>query len=386
MRIEPAVKPPSNGGHYRWDIVFLVTGKPLPAQLHKAAYAQRAGLRVLMVILERGVDDVKVDSALVTFDVRTISVPYKGVELRRIWSSLGVYCQLRSLLRKRLEPGGVLMTSSYDLLFMARMFNLDRRFRIRHEVADLHGLQLSGSWVSRVLVRVERFLMKGVERLIVTSPEFVTQYYARIYSGRVVLLENVPDQRIWAGFSRVRPDRRFRIGFIGIIRYPESVRQLIEAVRRLATEGYPVTAVFAGGDAAGLIRGLGEERAVFERLGPYEYSKDIKALYSNIDLVYAVYNSHDRNCQIAMPNKYYEAIIAKIPIIVAKQTYLEREVQRLGIGTAVMSGDVDGLTALLREALTTGGWYAAAVDRLQAVDATSYFTAHAAAVADSILP
>lgn len=375
-----------NRAEYRWDIVFVVTGKPLPAQLHKAAYAQRAGLRVLMVILERGVDDVKIDKALISFDVRTINVSYKGVELRRIWSSVAVYWQLRKIVGGGLKPGGVLMTSSYDLLLMARVLNIGRRFKIRHEVADLHALQLSGSLLSRMLVSLERILLRGVDRLIVASPEFVTKYYGKLYAGRVVLLENVPDPETWTGFVRAPPDGRFRIGFIGIIRYPESVRQLILAVRQLAAEGLPVTAEFAGGDAGGLLSDLTEGESNFERRGPYEYTKDIKTLYSNIDLIYAVYDSQDRNCQIAMPNKFYEAIIAKIPILVARNTFLAQEVQRLGIGAAVMSGDVDGLAALLRQATMPGSWYAQALERVKAVDATPYFAGHNRALATSVLP
>ncbi len=371
----------------RWDIVFLMTGKPAPAVLDMAFFAQNAGMSTLMIVLERGDDDLIIDQALVNFTIETINVPYQTVDLKRLTSIPWIYWQIRALIVPGLAPEGTIVTSSYDLLLLAWLLGLGRKYKLKHRVRDLHRLQLSGSLVSAFLVRVEQFLLKRVTCVIVSSPEFRDQYYRRIYRGRTVLLENLPAKLTWANFQReVSQDGCFRIGYIGIIRYRKSLLQLIEAVKILAAAGVSLKVVFAGGgNVDELLEDVEGRDQLFEVLGPYEYTRDITRLYRKIDLIYAVYDSYDLNCQLAMPNKFYESIISKIPILVAKNTFVEREVLRLGIGAAVMPVDVEGLVDLLRVATESRDWYADALTRLHSSDAAVYFDAYDKAMRESVL-
>jgi glycosyltransferase involved in cell wall biosynthesis len=143
--------------------------------------------------------------------------------------------------------------------------------------------------------------------------------------------------------------------------------------------------IFAGGSVDPRVaEKLKEQNDIVEFFGPYEYTRDIKRLYSNIDLVYAVYDDKDRNCQLAMPNKFYEAIIAKIPIIVAQNTFVGSEVIRLGIGCVVRTGDVNGLAKLLMKMPSSDGWHARAIIALDQIDVRSYFEAYEMALAEAI--
>lgn len=374
---------------YRWDIVFLITGKPLPAMLDLAFCAQKAGQRTLMILLERGHDDLIIDSDLVNFTIKTIVVRYTGVDLGRLMSIPSTFLELRKHIVNELVPEGVIVTGAYDLLVMARLVTIGRKYRIRHQVRDLHRLQLSGSLLSKVLVAVEAFMLRRVDRLLVSSPAFWTGYYERIFFGPCVLLENTPSAATWCGFRRQEnKDDILRVGFVGIIRYPRSLAQLIEAVQRAAAEGTAIKVIFAGGgvmplDLQGKIRRTPE---LFEFSGPYQYTRDIKRLYANIDIIYAIYDGDDKNCQYAMPNKFYEAIIAKIPILVARGTYVESEVLRLGIGTSATTGDASSLHALLVAAKARTGWYKDALGRLSEIDASSYFEAYRQAIDASVAP
>lgn len=372
-------------GDYSWDFVFLISGKPLPAMLDLAFFAQNSGLRSLVIVLERGHEDLKIDEALINYEIITIDVPYKTVDLKRLTSIPAIYRKLKTIIVEGLEPDGTIVTASYDLLLFGRMIAAGRKYKLTHEVRDLHALQLSRSLKSRFFVSVERFLLKRVDRLLVSSPAFVDKYYRNIFRGKTVLVENTPSRLTWADFKRDQDDGCFTIGFIGIIRYQQSLKQLIRAVHVLSAEGIRLKVVFAGGGSVDDLIEEIKDRQLFEFLGPYEYSKDIKRLYANLDLIYSVYDSNDLNCQIAMPNKFYESIISKIPIVVAKNTFVEEEVLRLGIGASVLSGDVEGLVSLLRKAILPGEWYARALDQLRDCDANLYFDAYEKALEESIL-
>ena len=355
--------------------------------LDLAYFAQNSGLKSVMIVLERGWDDLTIDEALVNYEIITINVPYKTVDLGRLLSLPQIYRRLKRIIVNGLKPEGTIVTGAYDLLLFARLIALGRKYKLTHQVRDLHALQLSNSLKARFFIGVEKLLLRRVDRLLVSSPEFFNQYYKRIFQGKMVLLENTPSRITWADFKREKKNGRyFTIGFIGIIRYRDSLKQLISAVHILAAEGIRIKVVFAGGGNVDDLISEVTEKELFEFQGAYEYSKDIKRLYANLDLIYSVYDSMDLNCQIAMPNKFYEAIITKIPIVVAKRTFVEKEVLRLGIGTSVLSGDVNGLVDLLRRAIRTGDWYAHAVEQLHACDANLYFEAYENALKESIFP
>ena len=89
----------------------------------------------------------------------------------------------------------------------------------------------------------------------------------------------------------------------------------------------------------------------------FDYEVDIKRIYSELSVIYAVYDKDDPNCNLAMPTKYYESILARKPITVAKGTHIASVVERAGIGIGVDVDD-DSLLRALKDAIACTGWYA----------------------------
>ena len=366
------------------DILFLITGNPLPAMLDMAFFAQNSGQQVAMVLLQRGEMDLRIDSSLVNYEIFTIDVTYKSTGIKRFTSIPTVYRKLRKLVKTKIKPDGVLFTASYDLLLFSYFISGRDQYRIRHQVRDLHSLQLTTSLISKFLVFIEGKLLRRVESIIVSSPQFYNEYYKKIYKGKVILLENTPLKTTWTSFSKKEKDDIFNIGFVGIIRYKESLYQLVDAVEKSALNGMNVNVLFAGGGDVVDLKTRISNPSLFEFQGAYEYSKDIKRLYSGLDLIYAVYDGNDINCQLAMPNKFYESIISKIPIIVASGTFVGYEVERLGIGVSVKSGDTINLERLLSELNNPNNWYEQALRNLHKIDPETYYVAYYEAIKNSV--
>lgn len=367
------------------DIIFLITGKPLPAMLDMAYYATNFGKKATMIVLERNEEDLKLDYSLVNYEIITIIVSYKSVNLRRFTSMPYIYRKLKSAINDRLKPGGIIITSSYDLLVFGHIINRKKKYKLRHQVRDLHKLQLSGTLMSQIFVKFEKYLLKNVESVLVSSKAFSDFYYKNIFKGDIILLDNTPSKNTWIGFNKKELSKTLVIGFIGIIRYKTSLYQLIDAVERLIEKGYSIKVLFAGGGKIDDLIAKLTYKDNFDFHGPYEYSKDIKFLYSKIDLIYAVYDSFDPNCQLAMPNKFYESIISKIPIIVASNTFVGREVIRVGIGQTVLSGNVSELETLLKDACENKGWFMETSNQLLSVDSEFYYDQYVTAMKSSIL-
>ena len=69
--------------------------------------------------------------------------------------------------------------------------------------------------------------------------------------------------------------------------------------------------------------------------GVFKHPDDLPSIYSQIDLVLSTYDIENVNVRYAEPNKIYEAIYFKTPIIVSSDTYLSEKVNELGIGYSI---------------------------------------------------
>lgn len=351
------------------NIIFLYNGAPLPAMLEMISRAQELGMNPLLVLLDRGDRRLIVDSTLIDYDVLRINVRYRSVEVARVLSVPSQFRKIRSIIKNELEVGGTIVTSSLDMLLIARLATMFGDYDIRHQVRDLHALQLEKGLRSSLLRFIERLLLRRVSKVVVSSPKFASEYYDRLYSGEIVLLENVPQAVVWKGFERRRcDDGVFVIGYIGILRYKESLYRLIETVERMVNEGFRIKVVFAGGGSPenlADIQGRITVEDAFSFSGPYEYARDIKGLYKDVDLIYAVYDEHNLNCQLAMPNKFYESILSGIPILVARNTFVGEETERHGIGQVVSVDEPDNLYSVLRDVFEAESWYTSASQALE---------------------
>jgi len=371
------------------QILFLYNGAPLPAMLEMISYAQKQGLLPLLVLLDRGDRRLVIDSSLTDYEIIRIHVDYSTVESKRILSMPSQFRKIRSIITTELKSGGTIITSSLDMLFIARLATAFGDYEIRHQVRDLHELQLERGLVSSVLRFFERMLLKRVTRVIVSSPKFASEYYDELYSGEIVVLENVPQRAVWQGFKRTsRTEDVFTIGYIGVLRYKKSLYRLIDTVEKLVDEGFSIKVKFAGGGTAKTVADLKARitnHEIFTFSGPYEYSKDIKSLYADVDLIYAVYDESNRNCQIAMPNKFYESVLSAIPLLVAANTFVGDQTKRYGIGELVSIRHETNLYELLRAVFEPNSWHAQASDRLRSMSYERFYENFDIALSRSVL-
>lgn len=365
--------------------VLLYSGNPLPAMLEIGMLAAKAGHDVELILVDRGMNDLAVDQALLGYGVTRISSPYNGLDLRRLVSFPLTAWRVASRLFKAARRGGVVVTSTFDMLVIARLVAWFCPLRIRHQVRDLHAAQLGSRLSSKVLRAVERWCLKRCELLIYSAPAFYDQYYAALYAGPLALLENLPRLSTWESFQ---PDAgsnsTFKIGYIGIIRYMSPLRNLVDAVERLIARGADISMLFAGGGDASTLRARVKTPERFEFVGKFEYTSSVARLHQGVDLIFAVYDRFDMNCRLAMPTKFYEALITRIPILVSVDTYIGVLVERMGVGKAVDGESVEALCEVLSGVGQPDSWHAKAKATLASVDINEFYARYEEALALTI--
>ena len=369
------------------QIVLLYSGSPLPAMLELGFVSASRGDDVRMILVDRHVNDLSLDKALVNYPVTTISSPYNGLDARRLLSFPLTVWRIGVYLFRFARPGCVLITSTLDMLIIAKIFGWFRITRIRHQVRDLHALQLGDGVLSQLLRAIERWLLKNCELLMYSAPAFYEKHYRALYSGPAVLLENLPRPAVWRSFKRQPRSRRgLKIGYVGIIRYLNPLLNLVDAIEVLARRGVDCSLLIAGGgDSLSLQQRVTmPERFIFK--GKFEYTSAVAGLHSDVDLIFAVYDRFDPNCQLAMPTKYYESLVTRIPILVSEGTYIGDLVERTGVGRAVDGESVASLVGALEEVAQPDSWYANAQAKLAAMDISAMYALYDLALARAVAP
>lgn len=369
------------------DYLFLSSNTPTPALIDKIRVAKSVGRRPLLVYFKRKEEFIAAD---LPSDCDCIEYPvnFSGVGVRRLFTLAAFVRWLRNRIRSSMSQGGDCYTETFDLLLMGMVAGIGRPIRHRFEARDLHAVQFGRGPLSVAVRLAERWAIPRLHMLVLTSEKFFGEYYHRFTVRRHVVVENMPRREPWNGFRRQDDSgATFCIGFVGVVRYYECLTALIDAVRILRGEGHSVSVRFAGGgDKIHELKKYCGDEPGFEFTGPFRYTVDIQCLYTDLDLIYSVYDARLLNVRYAMPNKFYEAYITRIPIMVASGTYLEERVQAAGIGIGVPATDAAKIAIALKTAIAHDGWYAAANIALQREDAVErQFRAHENAISAAVL-
>ena len=252
-----------------------------------------------------------------------------------------------------LQPD-VVHAVNFDMLIGAWLLCLGRRQRTL--VYDLLDTQESlRGWPA---VMVQRVIMRRVDRIYTTSPQFVSGFLRPlklIRSGdHPVVIPNAPWAATFEGIAS-RRDGPFVVGYIGSFRGEPAIAWLCESVADVRRSGLDVEILFAGtGEARPLVEGMARRHPFVHHEGAYDYAADIRTLYERVDLVFAVYDvGWDKRTHLAC--RLSDAIAAGRPIIAAAGTYMGDLVLAHRLGYVVDFADPPSLTAAIRDAVRRRG-------------------------------
>ncbi len=205
-----------------------------------------------------------------------------------------------------------------------------------YEIGDIR----SNSKLSSI---IESYIFKKAKIICVTSGAFKDYFQKKhkVDGCKIIVLDNkmthIPriDKKI---------SETIRIGVIGYLRYERPLNY----IRRFASENATVKL---------LVYGDGPNKDVFENgsnieyFGPFKNPEDLDKIYNSIDLSYVVYENNNINVRLALPNKLYESLGYKTPIVVSEETYLEQLVKNFNIGNSVSLNSYEKFTQGIKKIL-----------------------------------
>jgi succinoglycan biosynthesis protein ExoL len=285
----------------------------------------------------------------------SLGVIQNGALLRRIPKLIGALVPVwRS--RQVVRQADVIVARNFDMLLVALAARAVcfARAPVIYQCLDIHSI-FTAPGPRGVLFRLaERLALRGVARLVVSSPAFLREYFEPLqkFRGDAVVTEN---RIVWTGPQPARPVplRRqpgpVRLGWIGTLRCARSL-DLLER-----------TAQLLGREVEIVMRGVVHDHALprfhnvlvrnpnirFE--GGYAYPDGLRQAYSGLDLVWAqdLWQA-GANSDWLLPNRIYEAGYFGCPSIAVAGTETARKITRERLGFVIDEPDAEHLVKFLR--------------------------------------
>lgn len=194
--------------------------------------------------------------------------------------------------------------------------------------------------VRKILEQIEKWALKRTDAIVFASRFFAPLYAS--FSREKFVLENKPLQ-IYPSPPVVKNTENIVISYIGLVRYADILRNLIDAVR-----GRKNVFLYLHGEGQDLseLKKYAQDCSNVEFTGRYEGS-ELPRLYAGADLVWAAYPNKDYNVKYAISNKFHESIAYHVPCVYAKETLLGDFVSEKNIGYVVDPYNVADINCII---------------------------------------
>lgn len=241
--------------------------------------------------------------------------------------------------------GKICFYSSLDVAIFAHLYIKSPYI---YEVCDLTELTIGNVFLRKILTKINRSTIKRSIFTIITSEGFA-EYFKEIEQGKMFLIPNKVCTNIPAydPKSRVLNNEKIKIGFAGVIRF----ETIYHFARACADYGKNIElhlfGIYSSADEwSGKVRQLVDVTPNIVFHGSFANPDDLPFIYNQIDMVLCAYTPSP-GVKYAEPNKLYEAIYFRCPIIVSERVFLGDKVSRLGIGYAINAMDESAIRLFL---------------------------------------
>ena len=260
-----------------------------------------------------------------------------------------------------------------DTLFF--LFNLDIVLAFRsiygsyykyiYEVSDLTELVVRNTLVRKFLIWQNRISMQNAAHVVFTSEGFC-DFYNQIPRDKISVIPNKvsPNCPRTENLDRILNPQKIKIGFVGIIRF-ETILKFARACSAYNNIEFHLYGLISEGDQYALeLKRLADTSYNIIMHGPFRSPNDLPSIYEKIDLVLSAYPPTP-GVIYAEPNKLYEAIYFRCPIIVNQGTFLGKKVGHLNVGYVIDAMNENSIKQFL-EALNASD-YQAKVDACKSI-------------------
>lgn len=261
-----------------------------------------------------------------------------------------------------------------DLAMIFRLFN--RRSKYVYEESDLVHTYVGNIMLKRILEKIDKWIILHSEKTVFTSEGFERYHFGKVKPVNTLVIANKLNQGIMKMEAKEKTiSDKIRVGFVGKPRFKSVVAFAKVLCKRYKNYEFHVY----GGPILEEIEGF-ESLSKFDNYfyhGPFKNPDDLPEIYSSLDLVLSTYDIEFENVRYAEPNKLYEAIYFRTPIIVSENTFLGEKVKSMEVGCCVNPLNENDVAELLesinQDRIRNLQYHCEAIDKNECVDSFDDF-------------
>ena len=242
---------------------------------------------------------------------------------------------------RRLKPD-VIHACDFDTVLPAAFCATLRSKRFVYEIFDFYAYMIAqplSSGTRERLAGFERYVARRADLVIEADIARKVQL-GPSFSGRIVEIMNVP---VEASINEPE-EREFTVFYGGMISLERGLKELVEGT---AQAGVKLVVAGHGADEATLVP-IFKENPNVTYLGNIPY-QDVLRWTARSQLIAALYDPGIPNNKLASPNKLFEAMMLRKPVLTNEGIRPAEIVREVGCGVVVRYGDTEGLAKELKD-------------------------------------
>jgi len=267
-----------------------------------------------------------------------------------------------NIIRNTVRKTDVVYTFGLDMLFLgwiSKQLSFRKNVQLVYEVGDIREILIGKTPINNLARFFEKFLLRYVSVLVVTSEAFYTEYFRKVQNAKSLkyhVIENKIDPDIMSDVHSQelaeKENKEFTIGYFGVLRCTRT----LEILKMLAEKGKGIMKIYLRG-----LPGLKMQKEYDELVstegvvneGPYIVPDDLSEMYNTVDLVWACYPYQGKktgNWCWAKTIRFYESCYFKKPVFVQSGTEDCKTVEQYGIGICL---DLENIEKTVEYILST---------------------------------
>ncbi len=329
-------------------LLFVISHQPNPRFIKQINYFSQNGFDVSVIYFHRDYLANLNENIDKSVNLYLLDKIENGQYIKRMFIYLKSVFKINKLL-KTIKPNKIIITN-IDILFLLILNNIKKYTNnIIMEISDLRSYTFNDKFSDKIQQHIDKVILdKYISKMILTSPKFYEFYYQYRFKGDVFILENKPLSNMLPPLVDKIKNDKLVIGIVGLLLDGKPHKALFE----YAKDNQDIEVHIYG-------KGVYEQQTIeyakkYENIkyfGEFDFFKDISNIYASLDIIYMSYDTtnNDININLALPNKLYEAMYFKVPIITTENTYLAQRVNENKLGYTVKCCDIENIGKVINK-------------------------------------
>lgn len=261
-------------------------------------------------------------------DIYSLNIPSTtGGGMKNIFNLLSYNYQVMRYLLKNRKKIDIIHAFDFDTAFISCLFSRLFNKKIVYHIADFYtDSRYFPNKLKQLVKKLDFWTINKADITIVCTEERKEQIRGS-FPRKLRVIHNIPVLEEKTLHLKKYKYRKI-FCYIGTLSEERFLKEMLEFFA--GNEDYTLNIGGYGKDEL-LVREYAKKYKNIVFLGKLRY-EDTFIHYSESDFILAIYNSNNKNNRYAAPNKFYESYVLGKPIIVAKDTGIDKYVERYKTG------------------------------------------------------